>query len=205
MTPARRKTAADLRREAFARQMRTLAKSAEFIIAIDPGSESTGGAIINVKTEELISAARFKANGYDSIQRMRSLSGDIRRWIIDDINGGNVGELPEHIAFAIEVPSHHVNKRGFGQANGVGLPTYGQMVGRVMVLAEQIAHSLDMVLAVDEQTWTRSAQKQARAAAIEARFPQYDRSTDPKLDVADAIGIGVWAAAQINLHRSMSE
>jgi Holliday junction resolvasome RuvABC endonuclease subunit len=73
------------------------------------------------------------------------------------------------------------------------LSTLGQAQGAVRQELRSRGHS---VAAISERDWTGSRPKEKRAQVVRQIFPDYrsweEAGKDPKLDVADAIGIAVW-------------
>lgn len=189
------------RRRRREKQILGVADQVRFVIGIDPASKVTGAALISVATERLICCAKIHSSKDDPVARIREIVADLKAWICDQEWPHEVAAgLPLTVAIAIELPSGRRSART-ESTRGAGLTTYGVAAGRVWALADAMAANQDLVILVDERTWTGSRPKGQNLAVVSAMFPQYRAQDDPGADVADAIGIALWAARQISLAR----
>lgn len=79
------------------------------------------------------------------------------------------------------------------RGDGAGLAVYGCGVGAIATECMHWAiYNGCQVVPILENQWTRGVPKADRAAAIASEYPQYDPTTDPGGDIADAIGIVDW-------------
>mgnify|MGYP007100106880 CR=1 FL=1 len=159
------------------------------LIAIDPSSTRIGWALFDGTLVDagFTRPGRTK-DGY--IERVRSM--------VDDLCG--IVERHEPNVAVIEVPS---GKAARGSRPGMAgtQAIYGLAVGAVwqsmlLVVPSNARGGHGVVETTTEREWTRSVPKAARARTLPLEYPQLDWSADGGLDMADAIGIGLWWIGQ---------
>jgi hypothetical protein len=159
------------------------------ILSLDPSSTVIGWALLR-EPQDLIEAGLIRPNDPKTtpIHRIRSMAADVRELLTTFV--------PDEIL--VETTSGKVGlNRHSGR--GAGLAVYGMAVGAIWHACESWA-APDLfgvgpkprVHPVEENRWTRGQAKWKRIAAVAGEFSQYDPSTDPGGDMADAIGLACW-------------
>jgi hypothetical protein len=155
------------------------------ILSLDPSSTLTGWASMH-RSGQLLEAGLLRPDSRRdaSWDRVCSLSDSL--WeLLEEVRPGTI---------LIEWSSGKIGKRHHGL--GAGLAVYGCGVGGQAMIAREWAraHPGVRIEAVLENTWTRSAPKSHRTAAIVAMYPAYAASAgeDAGGDIADAIGLATW-------------
>ena len=149
------------------------------ILSIDPSSTCSGYAIMEgERSLREAGCLRPRRSTDQAIYRIAAMARQLEDLIAE-----------HHLRLGvIEITSGKVARRRGGC--GAGLAVYGMAVG---ALFWAMFKALDgAVMTVHENDWTRGIPKRRRARTVEVMFPQYRGIEDPGLDVADAIGIGVW-------------
>lgn len=172
----------------------------ETLLALDPSSTRIGWAVF--------SGAAVLAAGFTRPARTRD--GYVERVVamVDDLVYIVDANLPRHVV--IEVPS---GRFGTGARNGASsvLALYGFAAGAVWMRMRCLSLLSRMnVHVVNESEWTRSKPKAQRARVAQLTYPHLDWSRDTGMDMADAVGIGLWwldrqrimAATQRQLERT---
>ncbi len=104
---------------------------------------------------------------------------------------------------AVEVTSGKIAGRlaAAGKVSGLGIyggACYGVYLG-LRMFCERLWRwetAPPAVYPVFENVWTRGMGKEERAAVVAAEYPAYSRERDRGMDVADAIGLLKWMAAE---------
>ncbi|MDZ4250356.1 MAG: hypothetical protein U0990_09735 [Candidatus Nanopelagicales bacterium] len=151
------------------------------VLAFDPSSTRTGYAYFDgpdVRPE------------CGLIRPVEGGIGARARSIYDDAAAAIAEHSPELVL--VEAPSGKVARRLAG--HGAGLSLYGFAVGVVAGAAMSSANPDCDVLLIDEPLWTRNQRKTTRRASVELSVPTYCeiRDQDSGMDIADAIGLGLW-------------
>jgi hypothetical protein len=149
------------------------------LLSLDPSSTTTGYAVF--KDGKFIEAGKLKpARAADPANdRIRVMT-----WQLRDLANS---VKPTHIV--IEDTSGKVGRRHGG--GGSGLAIHGKAVGWFISVAEHIIKS-ENVRCITENTWTRSIKKATRQERVAAMIRNYDPEKDKGVDVADAIGLGLY-------------
>lgn len=158
------------------------------LLSLDPSSMLTGYAVM-AGPAALLEAGliRPKKRSGPAMVRIDDMVADLEKLITD--------HNPDVVL--VEVTSGKVNTKRHTGA-GAGLGVYGMAAGAMRQAARGVMVALgsriESVIAVEENVWTRGVGKRARQAAIAALFPAYAASIDQDggMDMADAIGLGVW-------------
>ncbi len=192
-------------RRSLAEQIEDLAPIVGRLISIDPGSRVTGYAVMDVIGEvRVIDAGRITSKSADPTRRMRNISDELdalmAMYASREAGPGRRVLNPE-TAVVIEVPTPSGSRKTRPGTHGYGLTTYARAVGRIEAIAEFWAFDDRHVLLVDERDWTKHTSKQLRALSVRSAYPRYKPDDDPGLDVADAIGLGMWAAGRLRAAR----
>ena len=147
------------------------------ILAIDPGSNTTGYAVIDMALN-LLDAGLIRPDKtrLDAWTRIEQISAEVGRLIREY----------EPSRVILEVPG---GQSGHGKRSTHSLIIYGAAVGAAYGVA--LAMGVPIVTA-DTGEWTRGRSKEARQAEVIARFPKYQPKRDPGLDTSDAIALGLW-------------
>ena len=153
------------------------------IIPIDPSSTRTGYAVMTgTQSCDLIDFGLIKPKKtLKAHERVRVMTQALESLI----------ETHEPDLILIEMTSGKVN-RGRNKGGGAGQSIYGYAVGHIAGRMEKKVgeDNVDMVF---ENDWTRGRSKEARAQIVRMCFSKYlSFKGDSGLDVADAIGIGLW-------------
>ncbi len=149
------------------------------IIAIDPSSKCTGYAVLDGPCK-IIDAGLLKPRrqSHPAIIRIGDMVNDALGIIAEhDLKGG-----------VVEITEGKVSRR-HGTGGGAGLAVYGMAVGAFWWAMHS---ALGMCIATTENNWTHGVTKARRAVVVRGMFPTYRSIDDPGLDVADAIGLGLW-------------
>jgi len=147
------------------------------LLSIDPSSKLTGYAVLderaNLLEAGLLRPRKTKDDIWDRIEAMC----DGLMTLITEVN-------PTHCI--IEVPTGR-HARLPAMASG-SLVKYGCAVGVMWAVAYlEVPHTYAV-----PTTWTGGKPKKIRAQSVALRFPNYSTEHDKGLDMADAIGMGVW-------------
>lgn len=159
------------------------------LIAIDPSSTRIGWALFD---GDLVDA------GFTRPERTRdSYLGRVRS-MVDELAGMVERHGPQ--VAVIEVPSG-MAARGSRAGMAGTQAIYGLAVGAVWECMRGIVPSSAVggrgtVETTTEREWTRSVPKTARARRVRFQYPHLDWASDGGLDMADAIGIGLWWQAE---------
>jgi Holliday junction resolvasome RuvABC endonuclease subunit len=165
----------------------------EYLLALDVSSSACGAAIISAMGKTITSHGLWlikpPSSWKDSKRRIDYIVDGVDQ-LIQFINNGVVMEWQSHL-------------RAAGCRNANGLAVLGQAQGRVY---QHLVEREQMVDLVSEREWTKingwNQRKEQRAHGVSMVFPEYraackeDDSFDPGLDIADALGIGLWRLAQ---------
>lgn len=180
-------------------QLADIAGDISRLISIDPGSRRAGFAVLDLHENRVESATLVSSNLKDATSRLRMIGVQIDDLFSSETMAyGKPGVcLEPGCAVVIEVPSPSGTGKTRPGTMGYGLTTYGRSVGRIEAIAEGWVCSAAYVVTIDERTWTDRRSKRSRAAMVAALVPGYDVDKDPGLDVADAIGLGLWAADRL--------
>ena len=152
------------------------------ILMLDPSTTCTGYAMMKLDGT-LIEGGFFRPNRTkdSAIERANAMCEDLVELLNET----------EFSAIVVEVPTaeaHHKKDR-----HGKGLTTYGIGVGMIVrtILASGQA---DKLVAVDQSTWTGGDSKTERADFVALAYANYRQAQDQDtgLDLADAIGLGLW-------------
>lgn len=152
------------------------------ILALDPSTTRTGYAIM-YRSTALVEGGLFtpERTKDPAIERANAMCDDLVELLNET----------EFEAIVVEVPTaeaHHKKDR-----RGNGLTTYGIGVGMIVrtILASGQA---DKLVAVDPATWTGRDAKSERAEFVALAYANYREAKhqDTGLDLADAIGLGLW-------------
>ena len=155
------------------------------LLAVDPSSTHIGWA--------KFSAGRLESAGV--LRPLRSRDSWLERLgaMLDEL-GHIVGEWGPNVA-VVEVPSGTAAAGTTGRMGGY-LAIYGAAVGAVWqdLRTSVPSHAVGggRVETVTERDWTRSVPKERRARWLRGEYPQLAWHQDTGLDMADAIGIGLW-------------
>lgn len=166
--------------------------SAARLLAVDPSSTRTGWAIF--------AAGEPLDAGYYRVPR---------QWVATARIDGQCADLAQtlraHVPQVVvcEMPSGKQHGRLRGRASG--LTVYGRAAGELRRLALERLPALQpegraaLVLEVADNVWTRGRPKAERVQRMRLRYPAYARLAprDGGGDVADALGIGGYAWAQL--------
>ena len=181
------------------------------VLALDPASIRTGYAYFRgpgrkVHDAGYLSGKTGKDGDKEPTDRILTMCHELRD-LVEECR-------PDLIA--IEVTSGHVGRKRH-KGGGAGLATYGMAVGGLYVYATVLAEEriLDLwpeermfdVWPVKENTWTGTRSKGERRAEVAMKVPRYKDAfaQDRGGDVADAIGIGWWALAEIAMRKAVSQ
>jgi hypothetical protein len=151
------------------------------ILCLDVSSTCTGWAAFQ-KTGHCYSFGRCKPlQKLPSVERTDRMVSNLRKIV----------EVCCPVATIMEWSSGKTHGR---IAKASGLAVLGQSQGAV----RQMLNDLHVpVVLVGENEWTRSKKKADRAKEVALLVPQYDPADDPGLDIADAIGLGLWHFGKI--------
>lgn len=157
------------------------------VLAIDPSSTCTGWAVLDG-----LAARQLVQGGLITPDRKAPAPRRIEQ-ILGDLDPLITEFHPDRMV--VEVPS---GKAGTGSRQGAksSLTIYGMAAGAVWGWC--LGRFPGRVIDVNERAWTAGAgSKQERALGVAALYRhQYKIDSDPKLDLADAIGLGRWYLQQ---------
>ena len=147
------------------------------LLSLDPSSTMTGYAIMDEKAN-LVEAGLIKPRkaGDELWTRILTMSKSLIT-LIKEIE-------PTHCIVEVPIGKH----RRLPAAMSGSLVKYGCAVGSLYLAAHLFCPHVYPVSTL----WTGGKAKVRRAGAVAFRFPTYDPDKDKGLDMADAIGMGVW-------------
>lgn len=167
------------------------------ILGLDVASLVTGYAFVSSeRPTRLIDCGTLRMQGDDPMKRIDTLLDEVACLIAD---------WPRTIStVAVEVTTGKTSKRHGG--GGAGLAVYGMAVGavyahlRCMPALFPSTYSYEL-MAIRENVWTKGVPKHKRMKALAAEFPLYrqalDSGKDNKGDIGDAIGVALFAQAEL--------
>jgi len=175
----------------------------ELLLCLDPSTTRTGYAAFTA-TADIEDAGYFTPRrGDDVLTRIRTQCEDLESWLQARRRGRRLGPV------IIESPSGHVAawlRRKTRGAPPQGLDLYGAAFGAIWWAC---IDACCRVMVVPATTWTRGTSKRKRRAAIAMSYPQYRSAVQPASgrrafvdaggDMADAIGLGLWAFGRWSL------
>ncbi len=155
------------------------------LLAVDPSSTCTGYAVME-SAAMIIDGGIIRPDHAGEPVHWRAsemalhLDSMVREYACDQV--------------LIELPDGKVHRRIAGAGHGAGLSLYGLAAGIIYATLAQAVRSRDgmRLHVVTPAQWTGRVPKARRAAALRLRFPELDLSADRGLDMADAIGLGLW-------------
>jgi hypothetical protein len=157
-------------------------------VALDVSSTAAGIAIVTVSGSLVRCELVRPPASWESLRRIEAIVTGVH----DQLSGSQASLA------VLEWTGGKVAGRLQGCAPS-GLAVLGQAQGAVW---EMIRHRLPGgCVCVSENEWTQAKSKSRRAATVRLLCPEYaawaDTHGDAGLDVADAIGLGLWAGAKI--------
>lgn len=153
------------------------------ILTIDPGSISTGYAVLEGDSLRDCGILKPDDPKADVPQRVESLCEGLEALL----------EEYKPDVVLIEWDSSHVNVRRH-KGGGSGLATHGAITASLWRESLYWARRRQgvSVITILENTWTRRVPKEHRAAAVACQFPGVDWTSDIRNDASDAVGLARW-------------
>lgn len=150
--------------------------SRDLILALDPGSITTGYALLRLDGS-LHEPGVLKATKkeWPFIERVKGITRDLSVFNTGPFNIA-------HVVIEIGTKQHRRNP-------GVNLAVYAFAVGAIWATCRR-AFPGATVDTVEANAWTRGTSKPERIAELAAIEPKYDPEQDKGGDAADAIGVG---------------
>jgi len=162
----------------------------ELGLFVDPGSIETGWCVAKPTPDFGLSVI---AAG--TIKRPKGMSPLLR---IDGIRCDMMSLMnklhPDLGDFVVEVTSGKVNRARHG-GGGAGLGVHGMAVGTLWTMGlmwRPAGGAGPTVTPVPENVWKAGFGKLKSAHVAKRYFEQYDPSTDPEFNIADAVALAVW-------------
>lgn len=144
----------------------------ELLLAVDPSTTCTGWAVF--ADGELIEFGKLKPSPSkckDWMERVDRICGALEQIIVE--HGINVAVIEEPVPFGKGNPK----------------PLFGGFGRQYQTLHRCLTGHVHPITV---PRWTHGVPKKRRAARIEAEYTEYSPEEDKGMDIADAIGIGVW-------------
>ena len=165
-----------------------------YLLALDPSLTCTGWAEFVGGQLTACGSVRPKRKG-TYLERMEP---------VHDLLIANIGHATEvqnlSASIAVEVPTGKVHSRHGG--GGAGLSKYGVAVGMVLIQAARLSAHVHEVPC----DWMGKEQKQIRQRRylMDASLSVYRGNPDVGCDIADAIGVGLWALQRTRIEKGCS-
>jgi hypothetical protein len=161
--------------------------ASERIAALDVSSTCAGFAVVTVAgLVEHFGRAKPPA-GWDSVRRIDAISAGLSR----ELTG---------LGCSVCVMEWQSHKHAARLKNAQGLAVLGQAQGAVREVMRGFGF-IHGVVCISEREWTEGRPKQSRARLVRLLCSNYarwaDEHGDDGLDVADAVGLGLWAAGRV--------
>jgi hypothetical protein len=189
-------------------------QGSRFVVGIDPGFGGTGVALFEDK--ELKSVLWLKNVKKQSfVKRGHQLARDIDDWIHTEINkieGDPPLSYGDDISIVCEIPAYqNTPSRSMGWKKGdlqkltylvgaIGFACsarcYSTNPSHICVGVEQPYFAHPQFVTVSPAGWKGQLSKQIVIDRIRKKIKNVDEIYQPKLDIWDAIGIGLWAVEE---------
>lgn len=152
------------------------------LLALDPSSTATGYALF--QDDKLLACGKFRGRAKDRALLRCEL-------MLAEVQGICLDHAPLDVV--IEMPGGKVHRRIAGRAPA-GLDLYGMAAGMIYQGCNGLhPKAVRAIHAVTPNEWTGGRGKAERAKLYGAMFRGvYDPAADKGLDIADAIGLGLW-------------
>lgn len=188
--------------------IRSSIRGSRFVVGIDPGFGGTGIALF--EDASLQNVLWLKNVGRKSfVRRGHELARDIDHWIYTEINkiGGTNSDYTDNIGIVCEIPAYqNTPSRSMGWKKG-DLQKLTYLVGAIGYVcatrgyesSPKTSHSsltYPEFITVSPAGWKGQLSKQIVIDRIRKKMNNVDELFKPKLDVWDAIGIGLWAVEE---------
>lgn len=168
-----------------------------YVVGIDPAFGGTGIAIF--QDGKLTNVTRLRKTGNQSFEeRAHDLALRTANWIYDTVSNREnprVGIVSPPVVIC-EIPAYQgTPSRSMGWKKGdLQKLTYlvGSMGQTCMDLAFETEWNTEF-MTVTPAGWKGQLSKKIVIDRIRKRIPDVDKDFQPKLDIWDAIGIGLWA------------
>ena len=170
----------------------------QYVVGIDPGFGGTGLALFKNKTLQNVLWIRdIRKKSF--VERAHSLASDIDSWVFKEINkikGSN--DFTERPAIVCEIPAYqNTPSRSMGWKKG-DLQKLTYFVGAIGYACSTSCyndklHTYPEFITVSPAGWKGQLSKQIVIDRIKRKYSDVEKRFQPKLDIWDAIGIGLWA------------
>jgi len=168
-----------------------------YVVGIDPAFGGTGIALF--QNEELTNVTRLRKTGKQSFEkRAHDLAYRTANWIYDivtDPKNPRVGIVSPPVVIC-EIPAYQgTPSRSMGWKKG-DLQKLTYLVGAMGQTCTDLKFGGDgntEFMTVTPAGWKGQLSKEIVINRIRKRMTDVDKKFEPKLDIWDAIGIGLWA------------